>query len=97
MNIRNPQNWVHTYTTPVFPGAENNGIGPLTEGWIGGLCHQAWRVFDSLMTLEAISSLDACVEAGVKLGLNEGNLRTEYSRWRRFNGFPSLREERAAA
>lgn len=51
-----------------------------------GLCGEAWRHFDSMTPVggPAPKVADA-VEGGVKKGLNEGNLRTEFYRWRKYN------------
>lgn len=48
----------------------------------GGLCAQAWDMFDRLGRGVVIA--DALAEAA-KIGLNQNNIRTELCRWRKFN------------
>lgn len=72
---------------------EQNGVrrpGP------AGLCGQAWAVFDELSAAQGkpVAIADALVEAG-KRKLNDGNVRTEYARWKKFFGI-SGRIEKAA-
>jgi hypothetical protein len=73
---------------------EQNGIrGPA----IDGLCHEAWRVFDRLTYYDEdkaphLPQRRDAIAAGVARGLNKGNLGTEWSRWRRYNGFDQQQE-----
>lgn len=63
---------------------ESNGVRrPKPET----LCGKAWAVMDKMTTEQgstvAISSLLAVT---TPMGLNEGNVKAEYARWRKFNG-----------
>jgi hypothetical protein len=65
---------------------EQNGVrrpGP------DGECGKAWAVFDSISQSQnapcAISQAITVAKA-MEPPLNEGNLRTEYARWKKFNG-----------
>jgi FtsZ-interacting cell division protein ZipA len=51
------------------------------------LCGKAWATMDAL-TAERGSTVTiaALLEATNTMGLNEGNVRAEYARWRKFNG-----------
>lgn len=63
---------------------ERNGVRrPKAEG----LCGQAWTLFDSLSRGlgRPVPIADALAEGG-KHNLNPGNMRTEYARWKKFNG-----------
>lgn len=76
------------HMTKVVAGKSKNGIRVPSPG---GLCHQAWKVFDELTAkvgrkVELPTKADAMV-AGRLVGLNRGNLEQEFPRWKRFNGF----------
>lgn len=63
---------------------EQNGVRrPKVEG----KCGQAWALFDELSNARgsACAIADA-LPVGIARGLNEGNMKTEYALWRRFNG-----------
>lgn len=67
------------------------------------LCGQAWAVFDELsQKLGAPCAIADALKAAGERGLNEGNVKAEYSRWRKFFGVtgrvvsPSVAEEKAA-
>jgi hypothetical protein len=63
---------------------EENGVPrPGAEG----LCGQAWAVFDEVSGAQnAACSIAQALEVAKTRGLNEGNVRTEYARWKKFNG-----------
>lgn len=74
------------HVTPMAPRAISNGVQIGGQRWIDGLCGAAWRHFDSLTPVGGPApSIAEAVETGVKKGLNEGNLRTEFHNWRRYN------------
>lgn len=51
------------------------------------LCGQAWALADKLSAdLGQPVPIKQLLEASKVEGLNEGNVRTEYARWRKFNG-----------
>lgn len=63
---------------------EQNGVRrPKAEG----LCGQAWTLFDSMSRGlgRPVPIADVLAEGG-KQKLNPGNMRTEYARWKKFNG-----------
>lgn len=61
-----------------------NGI---TLPKIGGLCHAVFVLGDQMMAeLGTPPALSQVLERGKALGLNEGNIRVEYSRWKKFTG-----------
>lgn len=79
------------HTTIIAPGLIQNGQGVPA---IGGKCHAAWRLFDTLTHYDDSGELHyptrrQAIAEGVALGLNAGNLGTEYKPWCRFNGFAS--------
>lgn len=52
---------------------------------LGGLCDQAWRACGVLAAdLERLPRRAEAVDYAISLGLNAGNMRTEYGYWRRF-------------
>lgn len=63
---------------------EQNGVRrPKPEG----LCGQAWALADKLSAeLGQPTPIKNLLEAAVAAGLSEGNVKTEYARWRKFNG-----------
>lgn len=63
---------------------EQNGIRrPKPEG----LCGQAWAIFDSVSAKNgAPASIGESLELAREQGLNDGNVRAEYARWRKFHG-----------
>lgn len=51
------------------------------------LCGQAWAVFDEVSAKNgAPASIKESLEIAKARGLNEGNVRVEYARWRKFFG-----------
>lgn len=51
------------------------------------LCGQAWAVFDEVSQKNgAPASIKESLEIAKARGLNEGNVRVEYARWRKFFG-----------
>lgn len=62
------------------PAVEQNGIKAPRAG---GLCAQAWAMFDELGHAVDIK---AALAEGAKRGFNDNNIRTEICRWRKFNG-----------
>lgn len=53
----------------------------------GGLCDRVWQVCYNLgQELGRVPAMSEVVAAGLAAGLNEGNIRVEYSRWKKFNG-----------
>lgn len=54
----------------------------------GGLCAQAWDLFDSMGP--TATTKDA-VTKGEALGLNANNIRIEICRWRKFNGYKAVK------
>lgn len=53
----------------------------------GTKCGQAWSVFDAISTeLGSPAPVGPSLERTRALGLNDGNVRAEYARWRKFNG-----------
>ncbi len=63
---------------------EQNGVRrPKPEG----LCGRAWALADKLSAdLGSPVPVATLLTAAVPEGLNEGNVKTEYARWRKFNG-----------
>jgi hypothetical protein len=63
---------------------EQNGVRrPKPEG----LCGKAWAVFDKISADSgAPATIGASLLAAKEQGLNEGNVRAEYARWRKFYG-----------
>jgi membrane protein involved in colicin uptake len=63
---------------------EQNGVrrpGPET------LCGKAWKIFDDVsQEAGAPASIGASMRVAKAQGLNEGNVRAEYARWRKFHG-----------
>lgn len=62
------------------PAVEKNGIKAPRAG---GLCAQAWDMFNELGENVDIK---AALAEGAKRGFNDNNIRTEICRWRKFNG-----------
>lgn len=62
---------------------EQNGIRrPKPET----LCGQAWSVFDAVSAeTGAPATIARSLEIGREQGLNEGNVKTEFARWRKFH------------
>lgn len=60
------------------------------------LCGQAWALFDSL-SASGPTAISPALEKAKELGLNEGNVKTEYSRWRKYFGVTGRIEDPAAA
>lgn len=51
------------------------------------MCGQAWAVFDEVSAKNgAPASIKESLEIAKARGLNEGNVRVEYARWRKFFG-----------
>lgn len=51
------------------------------------LCGKAWGLADELSrTLGQPAPIASLITAATAAGLNEGNVRAEYARWRKFNG-----------
>lgn len=51
------------------------------------LCGKAWAVFDSVSSKNGSpAAIGECLELTRAQGLNDGNVRTEYARWRKFHG-----------
>lgn len=51
------------------------------------LCGQAWAIFDAVSAQTgAPATIAASLVVAREQGLNEGNVKTEYARWRKFNG-----------
>lgn len=51
------------------------------------LCGKAWSIFDAVSgETQAPATIGASLERSNAAGLNEGNVRAEYARWRKFNG-----------
>lgn len=68
------------------------------------LCGKAWAVFDAVsQETGAPATIAASLEKSTLLGLNEGNVRAEYARWRKFFGIsgrlldPAKEAEKALA
>lgn len=63
---------------------EQNGVRrPKPEG----LCGKAWAVFDEVSAKNgAPAAIKESLDVARTLGLNEGNVRAEYARWRKFHG-----------
>jgi hypothetical protein len=76
------------HVTKVVRGEVSHGIkAPAPQG----LCHAAWKVFDALTKVEGdevkLPVPFKAIAKGVEKGLNRGNLRIEFPRWKRYNGF----------
>jgi hypothetical protein len=55
---------------------------------LGGLCERAWLACSELMQkLGRLPTRREAVEYGSSLGLNPGNVGTEFSYWKKFNNF----------
>lgn len=68
---------------PVMP--TQNGITAPRPG----KCADAWNLATELSQAKGETvTMGDFVEAGKAAGLNEGNMRTEYARWRKFHGLP---------
>lgn len=63
----------------------------------GGLCAQAWDIASSLVKDGVVPSMAEVLEAAKAKGLNEGNVRTEYARWRTFHGYPAVGRKKVEA
>lgn len=63
---------------------EKNGI---RQPKPGGLCAQAWAIFDSLSKRKkgAIPAIADALKIAEEKGLNPGNVRAEFPRWKKFN------------
>ena len=63
---------------------ESNGVRrPKPET----LCGQAWAIFDEVSAKNGSpASIKECLEIAKSRNLNEGNVRVEYARWRKFYG-----------
>lgn len=63
---------------------ESNGVRrPKPET----LCGKAWQIFDDISAKNGSpASISESLEAAKDQGLNEGNVRAEYARWRKFFG-----------
>ena len=55
---------------------------------VGGLCHQAWMMFDELGQNVDIKT---ALAEGAKRGFNDNNVRTELCCWRKFYGYAVVR------
>ena len=68
---------------------EQNGIRAPKPS---SLCGKAWAVFDRVSQSKGSpTSVAEAVPVGVGEGLNEGNIRVEYARWRKYNGLQGYR------
>lgn len=66
------------------PQVEQNGIRRPKDGTKCGI---AWQIFDEMSTAKgAAVAISEVLTRAMHEGLNEGNVRAEYSRWRRFHG-----------
>lgn len=82
-------------TMGVVKGGRQNGIGAPA---VNGKCHEAWRMFDSLTYYEGegdeaklyTPALGDGLMKAKELGLNPGNIKVEYPRWRKWNGFATV-------
>lgn len=74
---------------------EQNGVrrpGP------DGLCGRAWAVFDELSSkLGQPVPVGDALPVGEARGLNAGNIRTEYARWKKFHGIEGRVSKPASA
>ena len=63
---------------------ESNGVRrPKPET----LCGKAWQIFDDISAKNGSpASIGESLEIAKEQGLNEGNVRAEYARWRKFFG-----------
>ncbi len=63
---------------------EQNGVRrPKADGQ----CGKAWAIFDSVSQKNgAPASIAESLVLATAQGLNEGNVKAEYARWRKFNG-----------
>lgn len=52
----------------------------------GGLCFQAWVLFDQLRQEHGEFTIKQALAEGYKRNLNDNNIRTELCRWRKYNG-----------
>lgn len=51
------------------------------------LCGQAWGIFDNVSQQNGEpASIGQSLEISRNMGLNDGNVRAEYARWRKFHG-----------
>lgn len=83
------------HMTNIVKGMRVNGIGVPA---INGKCHEAWKMFDALTYYEGegddaklhTPALGDGLIKGAELGLNPGNIKVEYPRWRKFNGFAAV-------
>ena len=51
------------------------------------MCGKVWAIADSISEKTgAPAPIASILEEGLKQGLNEGNMKTEYARWRKFYG-----------
>jgi hypothetical protein len=80
---------VRRHMTTVVKGFTQNGVRCPA---VNGLCHAAWRLFDSLTVYEGDAPkvptlMEALIENAKVHGLNPGNLRVEYPHWKKFNYF----------
>lgn len=53
----------------------------------GGLCAKAWEIADSIsQKLGSPAPVADVLEVAIAEGLNPGNVKAEYARWRKFHG-----------
>lgn len=63
-----------------------------------GLCGKAWAIFDNVsQTSGAPATIGASLIVAKEQGLNEGNVRAEYARWRKFHGITGRAPKAAPA
>jgi hypothetical protein len=55
--------------------------------WLGGKCHAVWLLCDNLTVDGKAPTLEEALVEAQYHKLNAGNVRTEYSIWKRFNRF----------
>ena len=68
------------------PTVEQNGIKRPKPGT---LCGKAWDIFDKVTKKHRgnPATIAESLEISKEAGLNEGNVRAEFGRWRKFSGF----------
>jgi hypothetical protein len=79
--------------SPKAERIEQNGI---VRPRAGGKCARVWDIADSISKrTRKPAELAAVLEQTDAEGLNAGNTRVEYQRWRKFNGLGSSRAKAA--
>lgn len=78
-------------SSPQAPDEQNGVRRPKTQS----LCGQAWAIFDQISESQGEPATIAEALDGARAqGLNEGNVRTEFYRWRKFNGIKDRAPDR---